>query len=167
MQNISFLDWLYGLIFGKIPLSDNYIPKAGDRIASTIKIENTGALPINDSEILAKLESISDAEFEDKIYKDTGIKVTTVNREGRIISSGREWQYKYTYDIEGTPGTPPIAVVAASIVAVCVAIIGVLWAINAYIAENAKIVTPYGEINLFPIIILIVAILLILLIASR
>jgi len=35
MGSINFWDWLYGLFFGSIPLSDDYEPQPGDRIAQS------------------------------------------------------------------------------------------------------------------------------------
>ena len=162
MGSMNFWDWLYGLFFGSIPLSDDYEPQPGDRIATTIGIKNTGVLSIDDNKMLGELDAISDAEFEDKIYQETGIKVSMVDRRGKTVTSGREWEYKYTYDVKETPGTPGIIAVAVAIVAVCVAIIGVLWAIDSYIVSNTKIVTPWGETNLFPILAVGVIVLLIL-----
>lgn len=166
MGSISLWDWLYGL-FGNIPLPDDYEPQPGDRIATTIGIENIGVFAIDDSKILGELDAISDTEFEDEIYKETGVKVSMVDRRGKTISSGNEWEYEYTYDVEETPGTPGIIAVAVAIVAVCVAIIGVLWAIDTYIASNTKIVTPWGEMNLFPILAVGVIVFIILMILKE
>lgn len=158
----DIFDWFYGILFGGIPLPDEYDAQPGDKIATTIGIVSTGILSIDDDEILGEMDGISDMKLEDEIYYETGVKVSMVDRRGKIVSSGNEWEYKYTYDITETPGSPGIVLVAVAIVAVCVAIIGVLWSIDTYIASNTKIVTPWGEINLFPMIAVGIVILIVL-----
>jgi hypothetical protein len=157
-------DDIIGFLTGSIPIPDDYEPQPGDRIATTIGIINKGVLKIDDSEMLGELDAISDIEYEDSIYRKTGIKASMVNRVGKIIDSGKEWEYKYTYDIVQTPGTPGIVVVAIAIVAVCTTVIAVLWAIDTYIASNMKIITPWGEVNLFPILAIGIIILIILIV---
>lgn len=160
----EIFDWVYGILFGGIPLPDEYDVQPRDKIATTIGIVNTGILSIDDADILGEMDGISDTQFEDEIFQETGVRVTMVDRQGKTISSGDEWEYKYTYDITETPGSPGIILVAVAIVAVCVIFIGVLWSIDTYIASNIKIMTPWGEINLFPMIAVGIVILMILII---
>ena len=149
---LSIWDWIWAYIVGSIPIPDDYEPQPGDEIATKIGIVNTGVLSIDDDEILGEMDAISDVEFRDKIHAETGIWASMIDRRGKVILPGDEWEYKYTYNIEETPGTPGIILVAVAICAVCIAIIGVLWAIDTYVASNMKIVTPWGEVNLFPLI---------------
>lgn len=160
----EIFDWVYGILFGGIPLPDEYDAQPGDKIATTIGIVNTGILSIDDAEILGEMDGISDMKLEDEIYYETGVKASMVDRQGKTISSGNEWEYKYTYDITETPGSPGIVLVAVAIVAVCVAIIGVLWSIDTYVVSNMKITTPWGKINLFPMIAVGIVIFIILMI---
>jgi hypothetical protein len=158
----SILDNISGFFTGSVSLPDDYEPQPGDRIATTIGIVNRGILPIKDSDILSTLDTISDIEYEDSIYRQTGIKAGMVTRSGTIINAGKEWEYKYTYDIVQTPGTPGIILVAIAIVVIAGAICAVLWAIDTYIASNMKITTPWGEINLFPALVIGIVILIVL-----
>lgn len=148
----DIFDWFYGIISGSIPLADDYVPQVGDTIATTTGILNTGYLSIDDDEILGTMDAISDMEFVNDVYRETGFRINIIDRRGKTISSGNEWEYKYTYDIEESTGSPSIYVVAAVIISVSAAIIAVLWAIDEYLVENTKIVTPWGEVNLFPIL---------------
>jgi hypothetical protein len=158
----SILDNLSGFFTGSVPIPDDYEPQPGDRIATTIGIVNKGILPINDSDIFSTLNAVSDIEYEDSIFRQTGIKASMVTRSGTIINSGKEWGYKYTYDIVQTPGTPGIILVAIAIVVIAGAIMALLWAIDTYIASNMKITTPWGEINLFPALVIGIVILIVL-----
>jgi hypothetical protein len=158
----SIQDSISGFFAGSVSLPDDYEPQPGDRIATTIGIINKGILPIKDSDILSTLDAISDIEYEDSIYRQTGIKAGMVTRSGTIINAGKEWKYKYTYDIVQTPGSPGIILVAIAIVVIAGAIMALLWAIDTYIASNMKITTPWGEINLFPALVIGIVILIVL-----
>ncbi|MCW3129204.1 MAG: hypothetical protein N2V75_03780 [Methanophagales archaeon] len=150
----NFFDWFFALIFGRrsVPISDDYDPQPGDRIATTVGIENTGTLPIDDTEILTELDNTSDKELEDQIYKETGVKAKIVDRNGKVVNGGYRWHYEYTYDIKETPGSPAILIIALVIVAFIAGAI-FLWAVDTYVVKNMKIITAAGEtINLFPVL---------------
>lgn len=154
----DWLEWLWGLLTGWLPVPDTYEHKAGDHIKLAHTIKNIGAIAADDNEVLDALETVPNSQIEDDIYHDCGGRITILSRDAKTVEPGREWDHKIEYKC--TEASPfPIAVVVYFI-----GIAIVLYLLIDFTEEVKSIGKEIGAgpMNLFLIAIIGVVILFIL-----
>lgn len=146
---MSLWDWFLGYF----PISPDRELEVGDVVKQTDLGENEGIIGANDDEILSGILSVSNAEIEDEVYKQTGAKIELLSRDASVVESGWKYHHTYEYKIEKASPIAPIMVLAIliPILAAIVVLVAIHWSI-----ESTKLKMGGMEISLGAIVVLII-----------
>ena len=129
---------------GWVEVPDEYLPKVGDILRSTIRYEITGYIPANDSDIIDQVEGMSNIEIEDYVYEQTGVKIKVRNRNVDIVESGWKWDCTIEYEVVEAE-TPGVIAIAIAIAVVVGAVIALLITVDWFLKSNEKYVKTVLE----------------------